>query len=187
MRVGRDSLEGYPPFPLSREATHVTFDALQQNNSKHLAQLYRFCLLMTGDPVRAREIFLATMHEIALRAAQGELPSDRFWMFRDARGRCLEASETGLQAEEIELEEHPIAPGAAAQIKKLEPLQLAIWVAGAPEPQRTALALFYLDHFDHTDILELTDLKTAELGKLMANARQQFQAWLNATVPDDQT
>jgi hypothetical protein len=32
-------------------------------------------------------------------------------------------------------------------------------------------------------VLALTELKTAELGKLIANARQQFQAWLNVTVP----
>jgi DNA-directed RNA polymerase specialized sigma24 family protein len=58
-----------------------------------------------------------------------------------------------------------------------------VWISGAPEPQRTALALFYLDQFDHDELLALTELKTAELGKLIANARQQFQAWLNVTIP----
>ena len=29
------------------------------------------------------------------------------------------------------------------------------------------------------------ELKTAELAKLIANARQEFQAWLNATVPPE--
>lgn len=142
---------------------------------------------MTGDAVKAQEVFLATMHEAALRAAQGELPGDRFWLLRHARGRCVEASEAGIQPEEIEMEEHPIAPEAAGQIQKLEPNQLAIWIAGAPEPQRTALALFYLDQFSHEDLLALTELKTAELGKLIANARQQFQAWLNVTVPHQET
>jgi DNA-directed RNA polymerase specialized sigma24 family protein len=160
---------------------------LQQDRSKSLPQLYRFCFLMTGDAVTAQEIFQATMHEMALRLAQGELPNDRFWLFREARGRCLETSETGLQAEPVEMEEHPLAADASSQIEKLEPTQLAVWISGAPEPQRTALALFYLDQFDHEDLLALTELKTAELGKLIANARQQFQAWLDITVPHEGT
>jgi DNA-directed RNA polymerase specialized sigma24 family protein len=160
---------------------------LQQDRSRSLPQLYRFCFLMMGDAVKAQEIFQATMHEMALRSAQGELPNDHFWAFRDARERCLEASETGLQAEPIEMEEHPLAVDASSQIEKLESTQLAIWISGAPEPQRTALALFYLDQFDHEDLLALTELKTAELARLIANGRQQFQAWLDITVPRQET
>jgi DNA-directed RNA polymerase specialized sigma24 family protein len=152
-----------------------------------LPQLYRFCFLMTGDATKAQEIFQATMHEAALRSAQGELPSDHLWLFRDARGRCLEVSEAGLQAEPVEMEEHEIAPTATSQIAQLDPTQLAIWISAAPDPQRTALALFYLDEFDHQELLALTELKTPELANLIANGRQQFQAWLNATVPNEET
>jgi DNA-directed RNA polymerase specialized sigma24 family protein len=152
-------------------------------SSQHLPQLYRFCFLMMGDAARALEIFQATMHEAALRAAQGEMPNSPLALFRDARFRCLEAGEKGLQAEDVDLEEHEIAPEGPAQIKRLEPAQLAIWISGAPEPQRTALALFYLDEFEHEQMLELTDLKTPQFSKLVGNGRQQFQAWLNATVP----
>jgi DNA-directed RNA polymerase specialized sigma24 family protein len=68
---------------------------------------------------------------------------------------------------------------------KLEPTQLAIWISAAPEPQRTALALFYLDQFDHEDLLTLAEVKTAELAKLIADGRQQFQAWLDITIPHE--
>ena len=119
----------------------------------------------------------------ALRAAAGEMPKDRLWLLRDARFRCLEASEAGLQAEEIEMEEHEIDPNGPAQIAKLEPIQLAIWISAAPDPQRTALALFYLDQLDHGELLALTELKTVELGKLIGDGRQEFQAWLNAPFP----
>jgi DNA-directed RNA polymerase specialized sigma24 family protein len=141
---------------------------------------------MLGDAAKALEVFDAVMHDAALRAAAGEVPKEPLWLFRDARDRCVETSESGLQPEEIELEEHPIDPRAAAQIVKLEPQQLAIWISGAPEPQRTALALFYLDEFSHEEILAVTELKTPELAKLLGNARQQFQAWLNATFPHDE-
>jgi DNA-directed RNA polymerase specialized sigma24 family protein len=163
-------------------------NVLQQNSlpNQNLPQLYRFCFLMLGDAVKAQEVFEAIMHDAAIRAAQGELPKDRLWMFNDARWRCLEISEAGLQPEPIEMEEHEIAVTAPAQIAQLDPHQLAIWISAAPDPQRTALALFYLDEFDHEELLALTELKTAELGKLIGNARQEFQAWLNATVPPEE-
>jgi DNA-directed RNA polymerase specialized sigma24 family protein len=160
---------------------------LQKNSlpNQNLPQLYRFCFLMLGDEARAQEVFDAIMHDAALRAAQGELPKDRLWMFNDARFRCLEVSEAGLQAEPVEMEEHEIAATAPLQIRRLDPTQLAVWISGAPDPQRSALALYYLDEFSHEDLLALTELKTAELAKLIANARQEFQAWLNATVPPE--
>src|SRR2546430_14155978 len=114
------------------------------------------------------------------------MPKYRLWLFSDARGRCLEASESGLQAEQVETEEHAIAGNASAQIGQLDSTQLAIWISAAPDPQRTALALFYLDEFDHQELLDLTELKTPELAALIANARQEFQAWLNATFPQEE-
>ena len=138
---------------------------------------------MLGDAAKAQEVFESIMHDAALRAAQGEVPKNRLWLFNDARFRCLEVSEAGLQAEPVEMEEHEIAATAPAQIGQLESNQLAIWISGAPDPQRSALALFYLDEFDHEELLTLTELNTVQLAKLIANARQEFQAWLNATVP----
>src|SRR5437868_11958211 len=122
---------------------------------------------MLGDAAKAQEVFEAIMHDAALRAAQGELPKDRLWMFGDARWRCLEVSEAGLQPEAVEMEEHEIAATAPSQIARMDPTQLAIWISGAPDPQRSALALFYLGEFDHEELLALTELKTAELAKLI--------------------
>ena len=42
------------------------------------------------------------------------------------------------------LEEAEISPTAPMQIQQLDPAQLALWISAAPEPQRSALALFYL-------------------------------------------
>src|SRR5205814_4915682 len=98
---------------------------------------------MLGDSVKAKEVFHTTLREAALRAAHGELPNQPFWLFRDARWRCLEANKTDLQAEPLPLEERDIISAAPSQIAGLEPTQLAIWISGAPDTQRTALALFY--------------------------------------------
>jgi DNA-directed RNA polymerase specialized sigma24 family protein len=152
-------------------------------SKQNLLQLYRFCFLMLADARKAAEVFHATLREAALRSAGDEPPRDRLWFFRDARWRCLEASEQGLQAEDIVFEGEQISATAASQIEKLDPEQLAIWIAAAPEPQRTAMALFYLDEFDHRELLSISELKSAELAKLLSDGRQQFQAWLNATRP----
>jgi DNA-directed RNA polymerase specialized sigma24 family protein len=147
---------------------------------QNLPQLYRFCFLMLGDSRKAQEVFQTTLREAALRAAHGELPNERFWLFRDARWRCLEASETDLQAEPLEMEEHEITSAASSQIEPLKPAQLAIWISSAPDPQRTALALYYLDEFDYSEILDLAELKLNELSQLLLLGRRQFQAWLDS-------
>lgn len=138
---------------------------------------------MTGDAVKAGEVFQTTLREAALRAAHGEPPADRLWFFRDARWRCLIASEQGLQAEASTIEEHEVAPHAPAQIAQLHPEQLAIWISSAPDPQRSALAAFYLDEFSLREMLKLLELKPAELSELVSTGRRQFQAWLDATTP----
>ena len=154
------------------------------DRKQNLPQLYRFCFLMLGDSRKAQEVFHTTLREAALRAAQGELPKEPFWLFRDARWRCLEATNTDLQPESFEIDEHEIDPGAASQIEQLDPAQLAIWISAAPDPQRTALALFYLDEFDYTEILEIAELKLITLSRCLVKGRRQLQAWLDAKHPE---
>jgi DNA-directed RNA polymerase specialized sigma24 family protein len=159
-------------------------DGRVSDRKQNLPQLYRFCFLMLGDSRKAQEVFHTTLREAAQRAAHGEVPKERFWLFRDARWRCLELSKTDLQPESLEVEEHDIAVGAASQIEQLTPEQLAIWISGAPEPQRTALALFYLDEFNYLEILDIAELKLSTLSRCLSQGRRQFQAWLDAKHPE---
>ena len=153
--------------------------------NQNLPQLYRFCFLMTGDAAKAQEAFQATLREAALRSAQGEPPADRLWFFRDARWRCVVAGQEGLQAEAALLEEHDLSPHAASQIGQLNPEQLAVWISAAPEPQRSALAVYYLDEFTPHEALALLELNVGEFSDLVATGRRQFQAWMDATTPAD--
>src|SRR5205809_7186246 len=141
---------------------------------------------MLADAAEAQEVFHATLREAAHLAAGSEAPRNRLWFFRNARWRCLEAGEQGLQAEAVDLKQDELAESAPSQIEKLEPQQFAIWISGAPEPQRTALALFYLNEFSYSELLSVTELKPAELSKFMGAGRREFQAWLDATVPVSQ-
>ena len=138
---------------------------------------------MTGDAAKAQEAFQDTVREAAMRSARDEPPPDRLWFFRDARWRCLAVTEEGLQAEPGMLEEAEISPVAPMQIAQLEPGQLGVWISAAPEPQRSALALFYLDEFDLREMLALLEIKASEFSVLVSSARRQFQAWLDVTTP----
>ena len=138
---------------------------------------------MTGDASKAQEAFQATLRDAALRSAEGEPPDDRLWFFREARFRCLVLTEQDLQSEDCELQEEEISSRAKEQIQQLHPEQLAIWISAAPDPQRSALAAFYLDEFTSRELLTLLDLKPHELSRCLRSARRQFQAWLNATTP----
>ena len=139
---------------------------------------------MTGDARKAQEAFQETLRAAASNAPNGQGPSDPLWFYRDARARCLELSEHGLQPEEVDLPEEDISPVAPDQLKRLDANQLAIWISAAPDPQRTALALFYLDQFDHHEICQVAEIKLSDLSHLLAQARRQFQAWLNTTFPE---
>jgi DNA-directed RNA polymerase specialized sigma24 family protein len=150
---------------------------------QNLPQLYRFCFLMLGDSRKAQEVFHATLREAAKRAARGELPGEPFWLFRDARWRCLEATKTDLQPESVEIDERDVAAKAESQIQRLDPAQLAIWISAAPDPQRSALALFYLDEFDYREILDLAEIKLGELSRFLSKGRRQLQAWLDGKFP----
>ena len=123
--------------------------------TKNLPQLYRFCFLMTGAVAKAQTAFQETVSEAATRTAADEPPPDRLWFFRQARDRCLAVTEEGIQAEPGMLDEVEISPEAPAQITTLTPEQLAVWISAAPEPQRSALALFYLDEFTLPELLSL--------------------------------
>ena len=138
---------------------------------------------MLGDSRKAQEVFHAILREAAVRAARGELPSEPFWLFRDARWRCLETTKSDLQPESVEMDERQITADAESQIQCLDPMQLAIWISAAPDPQRSALALFYLDEFDYREILDLAELKLSELSRFLSKGRRQLQAWLDAKFP----
>lgn len=141
---------------------------------------------MLGDAVKALEVFHTTLREAAVRAAHGEVPKETFWLFRDARWRCLETTKTDLQPEPLQLEEAELTSQAASQVKNLDPVQLAIWISAAPEPQRSALALFYLDEFDYDEILDIAELKLGELAHVLDQGRRQLQAWLDARFAEAQ-
>lgn len=84
-----------------------------------------------------------------------------------------------VQPETATMPEEPISVDAASRVAQLGPDQLAAWISAAPEPQRSALAFFYLNQFSHREMQNLLDVKMQELAGLISHGRSQFQAWLN--------
>lgn len=150
--------------------------------SQSLPQLYRFCFLVTDDSDKALQGFQNTLREAALLASRGQLPADRLWSFHEARHQCQLLTKDDVQPERTIMPEEPIAPDAAARVAQLEPGQLAAWISAAPEPQRSALAFFYLNEFTHREMQNLLDIKMNELAILISRGRSQFQAWLNSVT-----
>ena len=137
---------------------------------------------MTGDRARALQAFQNTLREAARLASRGQLPADRLWSFHEARHQCLALSKDDQHPGSMKIQEEPIAPDAAARVARLEPDQLASWVASTPEPQRSALAFFYLNEFTHREMQNLLDVKMNELAQLISHGRSQFQGWLNTVT-----
>ena len=156
--------------------------------SEVLPQLYRFCFLMTGEVAKALQAFQKTLREAALLASRGQLPDDRLWCFHEARHQCVDITQHDVQPEKTAaMLEEPILPNAAAHVAQLEPEQLAAWISAAPEPQRSALAFFYLNEFSYREMQNLLDLKMNELADLISHGRSQFQAWLRSATADSDT
>ncbi len=152
--------------------------------SRSLPQLYRFCFLMTGDAAKALEAFQNTLREAALLAARRQLPDDRLWCFHEARHQCLLITQNDVQPESHDVPEEAIATNAPGRVAQLEPSQLAAWISAAPEPQRSALAFYYLNQFSHREMQNLLDVKMEELASLISHGRAQFQAWLNGVTAE---
>ncbi len=137
---------------------------------------------MTGDVERALQAFQNTVREAALLASRGQLPADRLWSFHEARHQCLDLTKQDVQPEPATTSEEPIAPDAATRVAQLDPGQLGAWISASPEPQRSALAFFYLNEFSHREMQNLLDLKMHELAGFISHGRSQFQAWLNSVT-----
>ena len=137
---------------------------------------------MTGEAEKALAAFQNTLQEAAQLASRRQLVGDRLWCFHEARHQCLIVTKDDVRAESTTFAEEPVAPDAPARVAQLEPVQIAAWIAATPEPQRSALAFFYLNEFSHREMQNLLDVKMDELAGLISHGRAQFQAWLNAVT-----
>ena len=143
--------------------------------SATLAEFYRFAVLLTGNAKSAEQVMAETMAEIEGQLSQfRNETSRRAWLATHIRERCLKNNASTppaaprLVRDDSEAGEHPA-------ILKIEAFLLAQRFHMLPEPERSALALFYLEFFTTEEIAELLKMDTTLLSDTLGAARQLLQ------------
>lgn len=143
-----------------------------------LAEFYRFALLLTGNIKTAEQIMAETLHDV--EAQLGELrheASRKAWFASRIRQRCLrENAGGGAPVRRLLRDEH------SDGILKIEAFIVAQHISTLPEPERSAIALFYLDLFSNEEIAKLLKVSLDDLSALLSSARAQLAGAMNASA-----
>ncbi len=119
--------------------------------AEHLGALHRYaCLLTGGDTAATTAVLDATLDRAAARSGDIRCPlRTARWLFAEVRGQCRRLARRARFAPE----------GTAAAF------------AALPEPERAALALFYVGPFRRLELAETLGVRPDELGPLLQRAR----------------
>jgi DNA-directed RNA polymerase specialized sigma24 family protein len=139
-----------------------------------LSEFYRFALLLTGDAGTAERIVTETLQDVAGRLSELRHESRRrSCVAAKIRERCLKR-ETGNAGEASGLVGEEALAAGGGPVLGAEALNLAQRFSGLPEPERTALALFYLNLFTPDEIASLLAMELDDLGPLLAGGRKRL-------------
>jgi DNA-directed RNA polymerase specialized sigma24 family protein len=136
-------------------------------SSGNLAEFYRFALLLTGKPDSAQRVMAETLAEWESRHGDVRNAKQRnAWMVTRLRKHCL--ANHGSNGDET-------APRLVREegedLIELEAYILARHFHKLPEPERSALGLFYLDFFNPDEIAEMLTMTVEELAEHLSKAR----------------
>jgi DNA-directed RNA polymerase specialized sigma24 family protein len=151
--------------------------------SATLAEFYRFAVLLAGNAKVAERVMAEVLAEVQSQIEQlRNETSRRAWLATRIRQRCLD-----------EKPETPPAPGLLRgageiggnpEVLKIEAFLLAQRVHALPEPERTALALFYMDFFSTEEIAQILKTTPDELAATIGRARSLLRESLKAMRQD---
>lgn len=143
--------------------------------SSKLAEFYRFALLLTGNAKSAEQVMADTLTEVEAQLAQFRNETSRqAWLATHIRERCLENNKIAP----------PTAPrlmrddsegGAKPEVLEIEAFLVAQRFHLLPEPERSALGLFYLDLFTVEEIAELLKMDLDTLSETLGAGRELLQ------------
>ncbi len=133
--------------------------------------IYRFALLLTGDPDTASDAVLETLRAGPGHASQFRSDAHRnAWIAMRVRDLCLKKERAAAKgatkgaSTSASTGAHAQGDGAAAAFSLM------------PEPQRSALALFYLDLVPASDLANLFRMKPEGLSDALAGGRDFLRA-----------
>ena len=147
--------------------------------SAALAEFYRFALLLTGNAKSAEQVMAETLAEAESQLAQFRNETSRqAWLATHIRDRCLKNNASGppsaprLLRDDTETGEKPA-------VLKIEAFLLAQRFHMLPEPERSALALFYLEFFTIEEIAHLLKMDVELLSDTLGAARELLEQSLH--------
>lgn len=141
-----------------------------------LAEFYRFALLLTGRIQNAEQVMAETLAEV--EAQVGELRNQtnrQAWLALRIRERSLRNNAENPRPEVPRLLRGTPAGDGHFEVLDIEAYILAQHFHCLPEPERSALALFYLDLFSVQEIARLLELGLEDLSQTLARARTLLQ------------
>lgn len=152
----------------------VCWRALETSPPSHpsgLAELYRFALLLTGHAKTAEQVLGETLAATEAHLDQVRSETGRqAWLVQAIRERCLKNNEAPPAAAPRLLRTDAPA-GTAPAVLPIEAFLLAQRFHALPEPERSALAIFYLDFFTITQIAELLKMDLETLADTLTAGR----------------
>ncbi len=138
-----------------------------------LAELYRFALLLTGSIQAAERVLADALTECEVELMQMRNEKNRqTWFAARLRERCNAATASTEPAPRLMRADGD--PGDP-EVLEIEAYLLAQRFQRLPEPERTALALFYLDLLDVDGIANILKLDEEQLAVTVGRARQLLQ------------
>jgi DNA-directed RNA polymerase specialized sigma24 family protein len=149
--------------------------------SSTLAEFYRFALLLTGNAKSAEQVMADTLSEVESQLGQFRNATSRqAWLATHIRERCLENNKSAPPTAPRLLREES-DPGTRPELLGIEAFLLAQRFHLLPEPERSALALFYLELFSVEEIAELLKMDVDLLSDTLGAARELLQKSLGVT------
>lgn len=146
-----------------------------------LPDVYRYAFLMTGSAATATEVLRSTVD----LASRGFGDHDRRpgrgknWLFAKARDLCRQPQLPRPAAIPVvpssTADDQPLPAVPAADDAANAPNRLAAFFAILPEVERSAMVLFYLYLFNPAELAEVLEIKPADLGALLGDARALLQ------------
>jgi RNA polymerase sigma-70 factor, ECF subfamily len=141
--------------------------AFERLYRRHVAEVYRYALLMLRDPDDAERITQATFVS-AYRALDCERPrNQRAWLLGLAHAACLELARPQEGAEEREPEPSDHGPYTPAEIRRA--------LARLRFEERTALVLRELEGRSYAEIAQVLELSPTQVETLVFEARRALR------------
>lgn len=138
-----------------------------------VAEFYRLALLLAGDVYSAQQLLASCLVEAEAKIDQLRSPQRRrHWLAVRMRQCCTEqtAGMDPLPAAPRLLRETSLDP-ESPEVLGIEAYILAQRFHHLPEPERSALALFYLELFDTNEIAQIVGLSVDQLAETLNRAR----------------